>query len=277
MFFLFRVCCRELTGPRHDRRGSTGQGRSFNLVDGSPSCRPQQDKRKRMKKVVVVHVYPLLWVYLVWQLLSVATGCSAALSVVISGSMEPQIKRGDLLFAVGPDRGDELRPGDIVLYRLPHRPEIPIVHRIIDIVPLRPKRQMLLGLRSLKCSTSPRAMPTRWTIEAWWHPLTRRAWCPRRPSWVPHPCHIAFFLLSCVFRAEADRPRERAGKVRGQVPWLGYLTILMQEIKYVVFAVIGLMVLRSILAADPQDQQQGEQRMPATKREWAWFLLMPWS
>lgn len=91
-----------------------------------------------MKKVVV-HVYPLLWVYLVWQLLSVATGCSAALSVVISGSMEPQIKRGDLLFAVGPDRGDELRPGDIVLYRLPHRPEIPIVHRIIDVVPPSPQ------------------------------------------------------------------------------------------------------------------------------------------
>jgi len=91
-----------------------------------------------MKKVVV-HVYPMLWVYLVWQLLSVATGCSAALSVVISGSMEPQIKRGDLLFAVGPDRGDELRPGDIVLYRLPHRPEIPIVHRIIDVVPPSPQ------------------------------------------------------------------------------------------------------------------------------------------
>merc|ERR1711939_666038 len=214
-------------------------------VDGSPSCRPQQDKRKRMKKVVV-HVYPLLWVYLVWQLLSVATGCSAALSVVISGSMEPQIKRGDLLFAVGPDRGDELRPGDIVLYRLPHRPEIPIVHRIIDIVPPSPQtadasRSSLLEVQYLTKGDANKVDD-------------RGLVAPSYPSGLVPKAAIL-------------------GKVRGQVPWLGYLTILMQEIKYVVFAVIGLMVLRSILAADPQDQQQGEQRMPSTKREWAYFLL----
>lgn len=92
-----------------------------------------------MKKVVV-NVYPLLWVFLVWHILSVATGCGASISVVISGSMEPSIKKGDLLFAIGPDRGDEPQQGDIVLYRLPHRPEIPIVHRIIDIVPSSPSQ-----------------------------------------------------------------------------------------------------------------------------------------
>lgn len=203
-----------------------------------------------MKKVVV-HVYPLLWVYLVWQLLSVATGCSAALSVVISGSMEPQIKRGDLLFAVGPDRGDELRPGDIVLYRLPHRPEIPIVHRIIDVVPPSPQ--------STAAAPQPSLLEVQYLTKGDANKVDDRGLvAPSYPSGLV--------------------PKEAIlGKVRGQVPWLGYLTILMQEIKYVVFAVIGLMVLRSILAADPRDQQQGEQRMPSSKREWAWFLLMPWS
>lgn len=91
--------------------------------------------------------------------------------------------------------------------------------------------------------------------------------------------HLATSSSTCLVVSSVLKliGHERAGKVRGQVPWLGYLTILMQEIKYVVFAVIGLMVLRSILAADPRDQQQGEQRMPSSKREWAWFLLMPWS
>lgn len=186
-----------------------------------------------------------------WQLLSVATGCSAALSVVISGSMEPQIKRGDLLFAVGPDRGDELRPGDIVLYRLPHRPEIPIVHRIIDVVPPSPQ--------STAAAPQPSLLEVQYLTKGDANKVDDRGLvAPSYPSGLV--------------------PKEAIlGKVRGQVPWLGYLTILMQEIKYVVFAVIGLMVLRSILAADPRDQQQGEQRMPSSKREWAWFLLMPWS
>ncbi len=47
------------------------------------------------------------------------------------GSMEPQIKRGDLLFSIG---SEDLRVGDVVLYKLPHREDgVPIVHRIIDI------------------------------------------------------------------------------------------------------------------------------------------------
>ncbi len=45
--------------------------------------------------------------------------------------MEPQIKRGDLLFSIG---SEDLRVGDVVLYKLPHREDgVPIVHRIIDI------------------------------------------------------------------------------------------------------------------------------------------------
>lgn len=52
--------------------------------------------------------------------------------VVLSGSMEPGVHRGDLLVLTNYDESDRLVAGDIVVYKLPERP-VPIVHRIIKI------------------------------------------------------------------------------------------------------------------------------------------------
>lgn len=79
-------------------------------------------------------VYPVVWTCAMCAVVSWFLGCAVPLAAVTSGSMEPQTYRGDLLLVVGPDFGDEVRVGDIVLYRLPHRPDTPIVHRVVDIV-----------------------------------------------------------------------------------------------------------------------------------------------
>jgi signal peptidase I len=52
--------------------------------------------------------------------------------VVLSGSMEPSIHRGDLLVLTNYAKRQPLVTGDIVVYKLPGR-GVPIVHRIIKV------------------------------------------------------------------------------------------------------------------------------------------------
>lgn len=59
----------------------------------------------------------------------VATNCESPVVVVLSGSMEPGMYRGDILFLTKPST---YNVGDIVVYKLPER-DIPIVHRVISL------------------------------------------------------------------------------------------------------------------------------------------------
>nr|CCD16251.1 unnamed protein product [Trypanosoma congolense IL3000] len=61
-----------------------------------------------------------------WRTAIAMTGCESPLVVVLSGSMEPFMFRGDLLVLhnIG-----EPRMGDVVVFSLPNR-SIPIVHRV---------------------------------------------------------------------------------------------------------------------------------------------------
>lgn len=65
---------------------------------------------------------------MIWKGLSVTLNTESPIVVVLSESMEPAFKRGDLLFlALGPSR---IETGDICVYKLKGR-DIPIVHRVI--------------------------------------------------------------------------------------------------------------------------------------------------
>ncbi|CAL5074804.1 unnamed protein product [Urochloa decumbens] len=65
---------------------------------------------------------------------SAAAGAGLTPRVVVSGSMEPAFKRGDLLLfrKMSDGRSDPIRAGDIVLYE-PAYGDIPVVHRIIKV------------------------------------------------------------------------------------------------------------------------------------------------
>uniref|UniRef100_A0A0E0L0V9 Signal peptidase complex catalytic subunit SEC11 n=1 Tax=Oryza punctata TaxID=4537 RepID=A0A0E0L0V9_ORYPU len=67
---------------------------------------------------------------IIWKGLMVATGSESPVVVVLSGSMEPGFKRGDILFLHMSK--DPIRTGEIVVFNVDGR-EIPIVHRVIKV------------------------------------------------------------------------------------------------------------------------------------------------
>ncbi|CAM6086594.1 unnamed protein product [Calypogeia fissa] len=67
---------------------------------------------------------------IIWKGLMCFTGSESPVVVVLSGSMEPGFKRGDILFLRMTKA--PLRNGEIVVFHVDGR-EIPIVHRVIKV------------------------------------------------------------------------------------------------------------------------------------------------
>ncbi|KAL2500774.1 Signal peptidase I [Forsythia ovata] len=67
---------------------------------------------------------------IIWKGLMCVTGSESPVVVVLSGSMEPGFKRGDILFLHMSK--DPIRAGEIVVFNVDGR-EIPIVHRVIKV------------------------------------------------------------------------------------------------------------------------------------------------
>ena len=68
---------------------------------------------------------------MMWKGLGVLTNTESPIVVVLSGSMEPAFRRGDLLFLALPPK-EPLKVGDITVYNVPGA-TIPIVHRVIEV------------------------------------------------------------------------------------------------------------------------------------------------
>ena len=66
---------------------------------------------------------------MIWKTLICLSGSESPVVVVLSGSMEPAFYRGDLLVLTN-YRNDPVVNGEIVVYKLKDK-EIPIVHRVI--------------------------------------------------------------------------------------------------------------------------------------------------
>lgn len=67
---------------------------------------------------------------ILWKGLVVVTGSESPVVVVLSGSMEPGFRKGDVLFLHM--NKDPVRTGDIVVFNVEGR-DIPIVHRVIKV------------------------------------------------------------------------------------------------------------------------------------------------
>ena len=65
---------------------------------------------------------------MIWKGLMLFTGSESPVVVVLSGSMEPTMFRGDILALYMPD---EFEIGDIVVFNIRER-DIPIIHRVIQ-------------------------------------------------------------------------------------------------------------------------------------------------
>ncbi|XP_044486853.1 signal peptidase complex catalytic subunit SEC11C-like [Mangifera indica] len=67
---------------------------------------------------------------IIWKGLICITGSESPVVVVLTGSMEPGFKRGDILFLHMSK--DPIRAGEIVVFNVDGK-EIPIVHRVIKV------------------------------------------------------------------------------------------------------------------------------------------------
>ncbi|MCD7472256.1 Signal peptidase complex catalytic subunit S11A [Datura stramonium] len=67
---------------------------------------------------------------IIWKALMCVTGSESPVVVVLSESMEPGFKRGDILFLHMSK--DPIRSGEIIVFNVDGR-EIPIVHRVIKV------------------------------------------------------------------------------------------------------------------------------------------------
>ncbi|XP_074273562.1 uncharacterized protein LOC141597112 [Silene latifolia] len=69
-------------------------------------------------------------VLMIWYTLILLTGTQSPVIVVISGSMEPGFRRGDILFAIL-DKSP-FHAGEILVFKIKDK-DIPIVHRVIKV------------------------------------------------------------------------------------------------------------------------------------------------
>ncbi|BAM82759.1 probable signal peptidase I [Cyanidioschyzon merolae strain 10D] len=169
-------------------------------------------------------VLTLCLAFTLWRALVLWTYSESPVVVVLSGSMEPGIHRGDILFLYNRTAAERpLRVGDMVVYSLRDR-SLPIIHRIIE-VHRRASESIGDGTRASNSSI----------LEYF---LTKgdnnfgddRGLYPADKKWL---------LRSDVI-----------GRVIFTIPKVGMLTILMNTHKWLKYALIGLLSLTLLFISE---------------------------
>lgn len=95
---------------------------------------------KKVIIAVVMIIIAFFGSFFVYFILQVSLNTESPIVVVISGSMEPTIHKGDLLFVMGTDAEnikngtEEDKKGDVIVFNAPWigAPQEPIVHRVVN-------------------------------------------------------------------------------------------------------------------------------------------------
>lgn len=74
----------------------------------------------------VLAMYAVIGSYMIWKLFCIFLENDSPIVCVLSESMEPGFKRGDILFL----KPQEFKPGDVAVFQI-YENSIPIVHRVI--------------------------------------------------------------------------------------------------------------------------------------------------
>uniref|UniRef100_A0A8C2VKR6 Signal peptidase complex catalytic subunit SEC11 n=1 Tax=Chinchilla lanigera TaxID=34839 RepID=A0A8C2VKR6_CHILA len=153
---------------------------------------------------------------MIWKGLMVITGSESPIVVVLSGSMEPAFHRGDLLFLTNRVE-DPIRVGEIVVFRIEGR-EIPIVHRVLKIH----ENPLEGNVYSIFLQNGHIKFLTKGDNNA----VDDRGLYKQGQHWL--------------------EKKDVVGRARGFVPYIGIVTILMNDypkFKYAVLFLLGLFVL----------------------------------
>ncbi|MFX1425037.1 MAG: signal peptidase I [Promethearchaeota archaeon] len=106
----------------------------------------KQEKETPLKRKIIVGIILLSLAFsgafLIYYIMQISLNTDSPMVVVVSGSMEPNLHKGDLLFLKGKDAEDikngtiEGKEGDIIVFDARglwiHAPSDPIVHRVVD-------------------------------------------------------------------------------------------------------------------------------------------------
>ncbi|KAI5640866.1 hypothetical protein M9H77_00168 [Catharanthus roseus] len=141
------------------------------------------------------------------------TGSESPVVVVLSGSMEPGFKRGDILFLHMSK--EPIRAGEIVVFNVDGR-EIPIVHRVIKVHERQDTGEVEVLTKGTKLVYSYLYAKQETLLYA-----HGQLWLQRH--------HIM-------------------GRAVGFLPYVGWVTIIMTEkpiIKYILIGALGLLVITS--------------------------------
>ncbi|KAJ5684080.1 uncharacterized protein N7477_000425 [Penicillium maclennaniae] len=158
--------------------------------------------------------------FMLWKGLSVASASSSPIVVVLSGSMEPAFQRGDLLFLW--NRSPRTEVGEIVVYNVRGK-DIPIVHRVVRTYPeVEGKAKKV---KEITVNSTPNS-----------HMLLTKG-----------DNNLADDTeLYARGQDHLSREEDIVGSVRGYIPMVGYVTIMLSEhpwLKTVLLGIMGLMVM----------------------------------
>jgi len=158
---------------------------------------------------------------MIWKGLGLLTNTESPIVVVLSGSMEPAFYRGDLLFLTNPPQ-EKYHTGDITVYKIPGN-EIPIVHRVLETHDVTPKKR-----------NNKKADVEKGTGEAKKQLLLTKG-DNNQVDDVPLYQGLEWLERQHII-----------GKVRGFIPYVGYVTIAMNDfpqLKYALLGGLGLLAL----------------------------------
>ncbi|EAL92299.1 Signal peptidase complex catalytic subunit [Aspergillus fumigatus] len=158
--------------------------------------------------------------FMLWKGLSVFTASSSPIVVVLSGSMEPAFQRGDLLFLW--NRSPRAELGEIVVYNVRGK-DIPIVHRVVRTFP-----QIEGKAKKVKEVNEASSVPPNMLLT-------------KGDNNIADDTELYAKNQDFLHREE-----DIVGSVRGYMPMVGYVTIMLSEhpwLKTVLLGIMGLMVI----------------------------------
>ncbi|KAF7329917.1 Signal peptidase complex catalytic subunit SEC11 [Mycena kentingensis (nom. inval.)] len=147
---------------------------------------------------------------MIWKGLGLVTNSESPIVVVLSGSMEPAFYRGDLLFLTNP-ASERYHNGDITVYKIPGA-DIPIVHRVLE------------------------------THDA----KSRGSYSPLNQRLLTKGDNNEVNDIELYRGLDYLERKHIVGKVRGFLPYIGYVTIAMNDfpqLKYALLGGLGLLAL----------------------------------
>lgn len=195
----------------------------------------EKEKEKKPishKKVIIAVVMiciAFFGSFLVYFGLQVALNTETPIVIVVSGSMEPSIREGDLLFVMGANPEDikngtvEEKNGDVIVFDArglwTGAPEEPIVHRVVD----------------------------KYLVGDTWYFRTKGD-----DNWLPDKAPVP---ESCII-----------GVVIGGIPYIGWIKILLTEsgllipLLVIISAFLVISIIWDIFQGDNEDQKKNNDK-----------------